>query len=241
MIGVGLPWDAGVFIQEYWSQGVPGYAIANSGTGAVTLSLAEWNAGAGQVVLGGWEVPARSVRFHNAAGLGDPSPGTLLAVVRDGEGVMGLLRWPRAVDPPPEAVPGVVTVEGLNGLGARASGPYCVQPRHVFRPGTAAMLRFYVPGDAGVLQWGEPQPPSGFPTVAVESVRCGTLSVQDTGSRFVVGERRLADAPYHDIAVAVRLPNTPFTTMAALVGRVRSPAGAAFAFARGLVVEPPEL
>jgi hypothetical protein len=239
-IGVGLPWDGGVFIQEYWSRGAPGYAVASSADQAVTLSLAEWTGEVGRVVLGPWQLEGRSTRCFDASPLLTPRSGALLAVVRDGGSFLGLLRAPQPAVPPPGTGAKIVTVEGLNGLGDRNAGLCCVQPELSFRPAGVVSLRFYAPGDTGILHWGAPQPPSGFPLAIVQQVRSDTLSVEVVGSTFVVGANRPRERPRHRIVTTVRLPESPYPTMAALVAHVRTAAGAGFTFARGLLVQAQE-
>src|SRR5262245_50281222 len=80
LIAVGIPWDSTLFIQEYWSEGVPFYALANISQESATAALAEWSGSVGGRLIGPWSLPGESVRHHDVSPLQRDYAGSLIAV-----------------------------------------------------------------------------------------------------------------------------------------------------------------
>lgn len=235
LIGLGLPWDQGLFIQEFWSQGRPSYAVANTTATAATLTLADWKGAAGRVLLGPWQIGAHSVEIHDVSGLVGGQPGALIAVMRAGE-LFGLLRAPAAFTLPVGFSGGVITVEGLNGTGDRNVAIYGAQPAAFVPADQSVDVRFSVPGPLQTVSLGEASPTSDMPVMQIREARGATLSVDRVGSGLVVATRGQTEGVPRDIELTLHAPAVSGQAMATLLGRVRTAAGGGFAFARGFVV-----
>lgn len=241
MIAVGLPWDGPVFIQEYWSQGVPHYAIVNGSTVAEEVAVAEWHGVVGRRLMGPWTVAPNTAHCCEIEDLVAGYPGSLIAVSLNNNPIYGLLRAPKPPSDPVDRdkLEGVLTIEGLNGTGDRNANIRCWQPRLVFDPGQATSLKLRVPENIGTLFFEETSPPGGLPQATVTGVTSDTLSVEGRDGSFVVGVEQMPGSAVHEIALAVKIPEVEVEPMAAFFGRVASQSGAGFYFGRGLIVRVP--
>jgi hypothetical protein len=238
LIAVGLPWDGTVFIQEYWSQGIPHYAIANGSTETAEIAVAEWHGVVGRRLMGPWTVAPNTVQCCEIKHLVTDYSGSLIAVSLNTNPIYGLLRAPKPLSGliDWEKLEGILTIEGLNGTGDRNANIRCLQPQLVFDPGQTISLKLQIPENIGTLFFEETGPPGRLPQATVTGVTSNTLSVEVRDGSFVVGVQQMPGPAIHEIALAVKIPEVEVETMAAFFGRVASSSGAGFYFGRGLIV-----
>jgi hypothetical protein len=241
LIAVGLPWDGTVFIQEYWSQGIPHYAIANVSTVPAEVAVAEWHGVVGRRLMGPWTVAPNTVHCCEIEDLVTGYSGSLIAVSLNTNPIYGLLRAPQPLSGPidRDKLEGVLTIEGLNGTGDRNANIRCWQPQLVFDPGQTISLKLQIPENIGTLFFEETRPPGRPSQATVTRVTSNTLSVEARDGSFVVGVQQTPGPAVHEIALTVKIPEVEVETIAAFFGRVASHSGAGFYFGRGLIVRVP--
>ncbi|MFP5265170.1 MAG: hypothetical protein ACLGJB_25055 [Blastocatellia bacterium] len=238
LIAVGLPWDAKLFIQEYWSQGMPYYAIANFRNEDVKITLAEWKGAVGKSLMPSWVIPPQAIVCEDVKALMDGYAGTLVALALNDNVVHGLLRAPQ----PPSGITDwvdtseVITTEGLNGTGSRDSNISCLQPKLVLTHGQDVYLTLRVPHGIGTIILQESRLPDYLPHVKVVGVISKTLSIDKDSDRIIIDAGKTLGPAFHKISIEVRVPGRSENTMVAFWGRVVSNPGAGFSFARGLIV-----
>jgi len=238
LIAVGLPWDNGVFIQEYWSQGVPHYAMVNVSNEAAEVSVAEWNGRVGRRLMGPWTVAPHSVQCCAIQDLVIGYSGPLIAVSMNNNPVYGLLKAPQ---PPAgllkwEKVEGILTVDGLNGTGDRHANLWCLQQQLIFDPGQVISLTLQVPENTGTLVFEETSLSGHLPQGVVIGATSKTLSVEVRDKSFIIGAQESPGTARHAVALAVKIPEVEVETLVAIVGRVACRSGAGFSLARGVIV-----
>jgi len=238
LIAVGLPWDTGVFVQEYWSQGMPHYAIANVSNEAAEVGVAEWNGRVGRRLMGPWTVAPHSVQCWAIQELVTGYSGPLIAVSLNNNPVYGLLKAPQPPAGPLtwEKEEGILTVDGLNGTGDRHANLWCWQQQLVFDPGQAMSLTLQVPENTGTLVFEETSLSGHLPRGAVIGATSKTLSVDVRDKSFTIGAQESAGTARHAVALAVKIPEVEVETMVGILGRVACRSGAGFSLARGLIV-----
>jgi hypothetical protein len=241
LIAVGLPWDGTVFIQEYWSQGIPHYAIANVSNETAEVAVAEWHGVVGRRLMGPWTVAPNTVQCWEIKDLVTGYSGSLIAVSLNTNPIYGLLRAPKPLSGPIDwdKLEGILTIEGLNGTGDRNANIRCWQPQLVFDPGQTISLKLQIPENIGTLFFEQTRPPGRLPQATVTGVTSNTLSVEVRDGSFVVVVQQMPGPAIHEIALAVKIPEVEVETMAAFFGRVASHSGAGFYFGRGLIVRVP--
>jgi hypothetical protein len=241
LIAVGLPWDGSVFIQEYWSQGIPHYAIANVSNVAAEVAVAEWHGVVGRRLMGPWTVAPNTVHCCEIEDLVTGYSGSLIAVSLNTDPIYGLLRAPKplsdAIDW--DKLEGVLTIEGLNGTGDRNANIRCWQQQLVFDPDQTIYLKLQIPENIGTLLFEDTRPPGRLSQATVTGVTSNTLSVEARDGSFVVGVQQTPGLAVHEIALTVKIPEVEVETIAAFYGRVASHSGAGFYFGRGLIVRLP--
>ncbi len=240
VIAVGLPFDSGIFIQEYWTQGIPHYAIANASTEAATISIVEWNREPGRQLLGHWTVLPGTVQHYDIQNVVDGYAGSLVCVSLNETPVYGLLKSPQ---PPSEPfdwdkADGILTTYGLNGIGDRHSNLQCLQEEMAFDSGQICALTLKIQRDAGIITFKSAKISQRLPQAMVESVTSVTLSVEQEGDSYIIGRKQTPGFHLNEVRLSVRLPLVEAETMAALWGHVSGPSGAGYAFGRGLIVRP---
>ena len=242
LIAVGLPWDTGVFIQEYWSRGIPWYAVANTSRKTVEIVVREWKGRAGPSLMDAWTVAPGSVQFHEVQRLMSRDAGSLIAISLDMNPVSGLLKAPRLPAFPLEWAnqDDILTVDGLNGLGDRDASLFCRQERLVFRSFQAASLDLRIPGDLDTLLLGEAPPSVSLPRTIIKSAVSKTLFGRAGADHIAMEALGHSTVAVHEITLTIEIPETQVETMGVLMGRVRFRNGAGFSFARGFTIHPSE-
>ncbi|QDU95892.1 hypothetical protein [Lignipirellula cremea] len=163
IIGIGLDWRKNIFVQEYWSEGKPYYAIANKTDSDQTIVCVAYR---GQAKLAGpWKAPANSVVHVDASPLIGKD---LVQFDLEGGSSLGLMAAPPAPGDIPQAP--VVSFDGLNGSGGRHTDIWVEQNATTFTSGKPVELRMQIPGTQGELMVKKGDLP------AIEVV-CDTLKV----------------------------------------------------------------
>lgn len=240
LIAVGLRWDSALFIQEYWTEGIPFYALANVSREAATVALVEWSGVLGRRLIGPWTLPPGSVRRYDVSALQREYSGSLIAVSLNETHLHGLLKPPKsAPDLVGPVVPGrILTSYGLNGVGDRYSNLCCLQETLILNSGQTIPLMFRVPEEIGIVSFNDASRDGRLPQAFVTGATSETLSVETQGTSYVLGAREKRKAAFHEFRLEVKLPEVGTETMAALWGHVTNQDGGGFYFARGLIVSP---
>jgi hypothetical protein len=231
VLAVGLSLREGLMVQEYFAEGVPHYALANTSDGTLEVTLRAWHGKAGAVLLGPWVLEPQSVSRRDVKALQQVTRGGLIALGLDGDAVQGLLRAP---GPAPDVSPGfiVATVEGLNGIGDRHAGVVVEQATLEFQSGQETEVAIRFPSSAGTLVVRRHGETSRAPDVEVLSVHAeGGVPVRDSHDGYHVHAAGQGTA-----RVALRMPRAGAPTLAGLWGQVLGAEGQGFAFARGFIV-----
>jgi hypothetical protein len=238
LIAVGLPWEGGVFLQEFWREGTPFYAVANRADDPVEVSVGEWTGKVGQRIAGPWQVASNSVQCCDIQDLAREYAGDLVCISLNGR-PHGLLRAPRPPDFSPDwaATHEILTIDGLNGLGTRTSGLLVRQPRLEFRSGEIVTLVLQTPSKLGSVIFNAKDRPSLPEQIDVVEARTDANSVEKRGDLLIVGVSGEADAGHPTVTLSARMPRVQHDTLCCLTGNVSSgPGGPTFSFARGLLV-----
>ncbi len=238
LIAVGLPWDTGVFVQEYWFQGNPHYAIANVSNETVEVAVAEWNGVVGQRLMGPWTVTPNTVQCHEIQDLVTGYKGPLIAVSMNKNPVYGLLKTPQLLSALIDwnKIKGFLTIDGLNGTGNRNANLWYLQQQLVFDSGQTISLTLRVPENTGTLFFEETSLSSYLPQGVVIGATSKTLLVEVRDKSLIVGTQETPGTVLHEITLTVKIPDVEVETMVVILGRVASRSGAGFSFGRGLIV-----
>ncbi len=240
LIAVGLPWDAGLFIQEYWFQGIPHYAIANVSSEDIEVCLAEWTGVVGQRLAGPWRLAPHKVLCREIQALATSYIGALVAVSLNQNPIHGLLKAPRPLPFPTrwDKSNRIVTLDGLNGTGDRNTNLYFIQEKLVLDSDQIISLILQIPAKIGIISFKPTRIPGGLPQASVIRAESDSLSVEERDNVLLIGEQEISAANYHEVRLRVKLPEVKAETMAVILGRLACPSGAGFSFARGLVTSP---
>ncbi len=228
LTGIGLGWNHGVYVQEYWRSGKPYYAIANHGNAAVMITVYEERTG--KKLAGPWEVDSKKVIHSDAARLQEKG----LLDFRLQSGIaLGLLDAPR--------VPGtlcpesgrIVTTEGLNGSGGRHDELYYEQTSLTFKPESIATIELVVrPGIGEIVYFRD--------KLTDLDVKCETLPVESTKEKITVDTNHpVKNLMCHRIRLRYKTPKATQPTMMVLDGwRWIIVGKKGHGLTRGILIEP---
>jgi hypothetical protein len=238
LIAIGVPWDKGLFIQEYWVGARPYYSIANTSSESIEVGIYEWNRGVGKRLLGPWTITADSVECYAVDALVTDYSGSLVAVSLNNNLTHGLLKRPRPISKPPhwENLEGVLTIDGINGVGDRDANLLFLQEEIRFISHETTSLKLHVPENIGTISFKDSFRASYLPQIVVLEAISDTLPVERLNKSFIIYSHETSKHDSGDVTLTVQLPEADVETMAALLGHVTSPHGAGFSFGRGLIV-----
>lgn len=231
VIGIGLDFRKGIFVQEYWQDGKPFYALANLGKEAVHISVADWKTGA--VMAGPWEVKAMSVSRVDASKVG----GNALVSFRVANGALGLLMPPTA---PAERMMGVLaSYDGMNGSGGRHTELWCEQTKPAFKSAEMIELKIKVPGNSGVIKYSTKGEDSIIAQLPLQEAICETLPVKTVGNEIqILTSQPLKAEKLHTVTLRFRAPMVTTPTMVMVSGWRAISNGGGHGITRGIIVEP---
>ena len=240
LIAVGLPWDASLFIQEYWFQEIPHYAIANVSNKTVEVGLAEWTGVVGEPLTDPWRLEPNTVLCRELDSLATSYSGALIAVSLNQNPIHGLLKAPQplACSQRWKKSNRFVTLDGLNGTGDRNANLCFIQEKLVLDSGKTYSLMLQIPANIGTISFKQTGIPGGLPQASITRAESNSLSVEERDSIIFIGEQEISAANYHEVILTVNLPEVEADTMTVVLGRLDSPSGSGFSFARGLITKP---
>jgi hypothetical protein len=197
LTGIGLDWNQGVFVQEYWQAGKPHYAIANSGNAAASISVYE--AQTGKKLAGPWNIAPKRVISADAAKLQEQG----LLEFRLGSGMpLGLLDAPRAPAGPSMESGKIVTTGGLNGSGGRQNELWFEQGSRAFKPESMVTLELVVRPGIGEILYSRDK-------LTELDVTCDTLPVKSSRGNFIIDTDHPAQSRmHHRIYLRFKTPKT---------------------------------
>jgi hypothetical protein len=233
VIGIGLDFRKGLFVQEYWQDGKPHYALANLGAEGVRITVTDRKSGA--VLAGPWEVKARSVAHVEA---GKVAGNDLVQFTLANGSSLGLLTAPV---PPAQQAKGVLTTsDGMNGSGGRHAEIWCEQARPTFKSEELIELKLVVPANAGIIKYSTKQEENRtIVHVPLVEADCATLPVEKVGAELHIRTNQpLKDEPRHTVTLRFKAPRVTAPTMVMVTGwRALNNAGG-HGITRGIVVLP---
>lgn len=237
IVAVGLPVGQGIFLQEYWLQMKPHYAIANISDISVEVAFAEWNGEKIGSFLESRKIAPHSVECYKIQDSILNYQGTLLAVSLDKNTLFGLMRTPvMAVIESQSRFEQILTIEGLNGIGDRYAKLECWQLRLSFNPEETTLLTLRMPADLGTIILNENSLQDYLPPLRIIDAASQTLEVKKINDTFTISTGTRAQPQTPEVTLRLTTPIVENQTMASLTGRVMVPGGGSFSFARGLIV-----
>jgi hypothetical protein len=239
IVAVGLQSNYGIFIQEYWRDTKPYYAIANTTNNPVRVAIAEWIDGNVGNLLISWEIAPFSVQSHEIQDSILNYKGSLLAISLDETALSGLLRKPEM--PVIENwLPEILTIEGLNGVGERYTNIECWQPQLVFNAGENISLTLRLTQNFGIITLNENFAQDYLPRLNVFEATSQTLDIKKINQTITISSETAAQTGIHEASLLLKAPVITNRTMASFAGRVNVPNGGSFSFARGVIIDNTE-
>jgi hypothetical protein len=247
-IVVGLDWRQNVFVQEFWQDGKARYAIYNSRSEAIKLTVNDvqfvnvpgtegFRAMEGKE-LASWEVKSKGVVIVNVpkAPAGD---GLRFLRFRIADGPkLGVLSIPI---PPAEMPKGkIVSYDGLNGSGGRRQDVGYEQDLPTFKSDGVIEMKLKLPAGGGETVTFKKTKGIDSPVEAlISEARCDTLPIQISkeGDITIDTANPLKEAPVHTVTLRFKAPRADVPTMAVIDGWV-TVAGGAYHVVRGVIVQP---
>jgi len=231
LIGVGLDFRTGVFVQEYWQNGKPYYALANLGKEGVQISVNDWKSGA--ALAGPWGVQSQSVTHVDASKL--PANGLVRFQLANGK-ALGLLNVPM---PPAASGKNVATFEGMNGSGGRHNELWCEQEKLAYSADEVIDLKLLVPGGAGIIKYSTKAEEGAILQLPLLEATCETLPITRMGDQVqILASKPLKKQALHTITLRFRAPMASTPTMVMVSGWRAISTGAGHGITRGIVVLP---
>ncbi len=252
LIGTGLDWRTGLFVQEYWQGGKPRYLIANLTREAAKVSVQSWqmpNMREGGVLrelaavppkpvetlAGPWEVPAGGAVDVDAS----PLLGKNLVEFRAGDKRLGLLEAPKPL--PAEPSGKTATSCGINGSGGRQARMWCEQEALRVAAGADVEVKLVTAAGQGTIKFSRKAKPgadSRPAELALGGAACDTLTITSTADAVVIDTSKpLKDQPWHTAVLRFKAPDVSAATLVTFGGWVQH-GGGGYWVIRGLLVEP---
>ena len=243
VIGVGLDWRSGVFVQEVWHHGAPQYLIANLSKAAVQITVHEFDASwrLGQPLpkaeAGPWKIAASGQLLVDAKPLvGDK----LYRFVVDGKQPLGLL--PGAKDSGYEG-DGFSSRLGLNGSGGSVPGVYLVQPKLEAIAGAPLKVVLHLPSKCGVLKFqrspdkiDDPLRPANL---IVASATSKTLTITSDDKQIAIDTQTpKTDAATHEVELTIQVPEIKTAQLCLVGGWLANSSGGGNGITRGFWIVP---
>lgn len=243
LIGIGISWRDGIFIQEYWHKGEPHYLLANLSKEDVEITVHEfdskWRIGQPlpKAAVDAWKVPAGGQTTVAAK----PLVGTTMwRFVIGGKHPIGVLPGP--IDPGTKEA-GYVTSMGLNGSGGIAPGIFVVQPKLELASDSTVKVTLHLPSKSGVLKFKREPDANADPLrpqmLIVESAATKTLPVTSDEKTVVINtDTPKTDAAAHEVKLTVKLPEVKSAQLFMFDGWMGRANGGGHGITRGLLVVP---
>lgn len=237
-IGVGLHWRD-IFVQEYWEDGVPYYAIANFRDETVKISLFAWRAeGEAKALAGPWEIKAKSVlRVEAPSNL----EGQLLSFRMEDGQRLGLLSAPESGSTKPEDR--YASYDGLNGSGGRHADLWCEQAMPAFKSNGVIEIKVRIPARKGILKFKKAAqrrlPDCVITEVTIREAESKTAGISTDDVYIVIDTSKAAlPAKLHTVNLRFDAPKVAQPTMFYIAGFLTISPGTGHGITRGVIVEP---
>ena len=241
IIGVGLDWRSGIFVQEFWEKGAPSYLIANHSKAAVELTVhdfdSSWrlNQPLPKAVAGPFKIPAGGRLVVDAKAL---VGGGLRRWMIVGKQPLGVL--PSPIAPSFEGA-GICTSLGLSGSGGSLQGLYAVHPKLEIEAGAMAKVVLHIPGNAGTLKFqvkpdviNDPLRPQNL---IVEKAESDTLKITKDEKQIVIDATAPAkDGKSHQVVLTIAIPKVQTSSLYMFDGWLANSMGGGSGVTRGIWV-----
>ena len=257
---VGIRASEGLYIQEYWHDGVPRYAVYNAGVDTLSLAVRSLSRGKRRSIRRGdelmltpggtvpgdtlaiWQLPAGAVTLLPAVGIPDAPVREVRLLGLYGPYGQGFGSWSDAGIRWPVPESGVATYASLNVPGARQREAWVVQDRLWYESGEGFELDLVLAGGSGILQLSRVARWTSIPSVVVLDAECATLDVSDLGEVFEIDALNVdKDSGLHHVSVHCAAPEVTRPAMACLGGTLKvDPGWREEGFYRGILVRPRE-
>ena len=251
-------WDKRVFVQEYWHDGNPHYAIANLRDEPITITIKPLRyerdeqsglvkAVMGAPVAGPLPVPAQgTIRIDGDNMVAEGA----LSFMADGLGQIGVVPAPKIRD---DEYRGYIhdrfndhrirVYDGVNGLGGQHLNIWTEQDRRVYRGGDVATIEVRIRRGIDKVEFRRHDEDNdrrrAIRRVPVTAVASESLPVRADDNAFTVHAREaLMERPEHTVTVSLQLPDVHRPTMVLYTCWVHLDNGSSYEMTRGLLVEP---
>ena len=236
-IGVGLQWRE-VFVQEYWLDGSPHYAIANFGKDDLKISMYPYRAAQGaKAVAGPWQVKAGGITHVDAPkGL----DGLVALKLADGKH-LGLLGPPKGGATQPKGK--YLSYDGLNGSGGRHLNLWCEQAALTFKSGGVIELKLTIPAGGGLIKYkkdpGSSSSKLPIKKAAIREAVSETARITSDDKLITIDTKNpTKQAKTHSIIVRFDAPKVTDATMVYADGWLQKSKGGGHGITRGVIVVP---
>lgn len=248
-IAIGLDWRQNVFVQEFWQDGKPRYAIYNSRPGAIKITVNDVQfvtlpgTESFQAVEGkeraNWEVKGKGVAFVDAPTA--PASARLQYLrfrIADGPR-LGVLTFPV---PPADLPKGkIVSCDGINGSGGRRQNVCYEQDALTFKSDGIIEVKLKLPAVSFRKKKSIDNPAEAL----ISEAECATLPIQASAEAIVIDvSKPLKAVAMHTVTLRFRAPNVDAPTMVVIDGWVSTPpmvpgtTGGGYHVIRGVIVRP---
>jgi hypothetical protein len=225
VIGVGLDFNKGIWVQEYWQDGKPFYLLFNPTGTAVTLSVRQ--RADNELVAGPWTLAAGAALDVDAGPLQGKD---LIKFDLTDKVNLGLLHAPSKAEGQPDK--GLVTCLGLNGSGGRYPKHWVEHASLKVSAGDPVELKIVIPADQKQLIVNKKDLPG-------LEVTCESLKVTQDAQKFTVDVgKATADKPSHTVVVKLTAPKVEKPTLLMFDGFLFAKSGGGHGVTRGIVVLP---
>ena len=259
-LATGVRGSEGLYIQEYWQDDVPKFAVHNARDDTLVVTVRRVTMGArrhvpqGAVVmitpptrevtdtLAIWWLEPKGVTLLPAVGIPDEPVrhAQLAGLYADGVGV-GI--WADAGIHPPGPKSRIVTYASLNVPGRRSLEAWVEQDRLWFESGEQFDLDFMLAGGSGVFELRHGGTWQSIPRVVVVGARCATLQVTELENTIEIDALNVSEnGKLHRVSVSCVAPQVERPTMVCVGGILHvHPGRVTEALDRGILVRPGEV
>lgn len=243
-IAIGLDFRQNIFIQEYWQDGKPRYAIFNNRAENLKITVCDvvfmnvptterFQAVEGKE-LASWEFKGKGVLFVDAPMV--PARHYLRFRIAGGA-PLGTLSSPVSPTDLPKGK--IVSNDGLNASGGRRQNVVCQQDSLTFKSGGVIEVNLKVSaGGSEIITFKKTKGMDTPVEALISEARCDTLTIKDTKEAVTIDATKpLKEAAVHTVTLKFKAPKVDAATMVVIDGWATVGAGG-YHIIRGVVLQP---
>jgi hypothetical protein len=240
---IGLDWRQNVFIQEYWQDGKPRYAIYNNRAENLKITVSDlrfvtppgterFQAVEGKE-LASWEFKGKGVLFVDAPMV---PAGHYLRFRIAGGAQLGTLSSPTSPTNLPKGK--IVSNDGINGSGSRRQNVVYQQDALTFKSDGVIEVQLRLSAGGETITFKKTKGTETPVEALISEARCETLSIKDTNEAITIDvSKPLKEAAVHTVTLKFKAPKVDTSSMAVIDGWV-TVGGGGYHLIRGVVLQP---